>query len=569
MRRHITTLVLTTSTLVSTDAIQLRTPTVDEGSTLLRREADLTPGLKNLEGRTWVSRPRLELEYVKRHDDKKPKTEKGGGDDQYGDRPGDGGDDPDTDDDDDDDDDSSSTTPPAQMPTSKPPPMPTTPLTTSIPQGDPYQTTTPISSMSISASSSVASTSFTPSPSPTGTHTGSTSSSSFLSSTSTTNTTPLLSPSPSLSTTNQNGGIGNSNHHDDDIPPPSASQEAHNNNSNSAKIAGGVVGGLLLLFLLLFLWYWLVMRPKRRERLKGGENMALANDTDPESHVTVDLRNGPHTPPLDGRSSRGGDGSSLSSGNAMSSVPVPAPFAVAAAHHLSAVPASYSPSPYQAHSAEPYSASQRSPEASSPATSHHSFMDGYEAVYGQAHPLAYSPLGNSQGNSMSISALPPSQRAAHDRPSPLQISKHPNPAMELDGRPPPPRYPDAIAATSPPHPNASPTSPLPVSPLSVISPTLLMSESHFHHPQQGLGPGSGPGPRQPNYEAYEASTLPEVVSPMYQLGQVSASPPEYDESAETAQQNNNNNNNSHNDDDFAHHGDEKQALSSQQPMPRY
>jgi hypothetical protein len=80
---------------------------------------------------------------------------------------------------------------------------------------------------------------------------------------------------------------------------------------------------------------------------------------------------------------------------------------------------------------------------------------------------------------------------------------------------------------------------------------------------------SGPGPQQPGYKAYNTSTLPQVISPIYQLGQVSASPPEYDESAQTAQQNHNNSNNrSHDDDDFTHHGDEKQA-SSQQSISRY
>lgn len=91
--------------------------------------------------------------------------------------------------------------------------------------------------------------------------------------------------------------------------------------------------------------------------------------------------------------------------------------------------------------------------------------------------------------------------------------------MELDGRPPPPGYPDAIAASQ--APGSSPTSPLPVSPLSVTSPhPSLDAYAHLaigeprHQQYQG--------PRQPSYGGYETSVLPEVVSPICQLGQTSA-----------------------------------------------
>jgi hypothetical protein len=87
-------------------------------------------------------------------------------------------------------------------------------------------------------------------------------------------------------------------------------------------------------------------------------------------------------------------------------------------------------------------------------------------------------------------------------------------------------------------------------------------ESTHFHPQLLHGyQGQGQQQRQPNYEVHEPSTLPEVVSPIYQLGQTSASPPEYDESAETAGHGS-----------FAqqrYYGDEKQAASSQQHISRY
>ncbi len=115
----------------------------------------------------------------------------------------------------------------------------------------------------------------------------------------------------------------------------------------------------------------------------------------------------------------------------------------------------------------------------------------------------------------------------------------------------------------------SPTSPLPVSPLSVASrdegaphiATTTPAADESQYPAQQRQQYSN-GPRQPSYGDYAPSVLPEVVSPICQLGQTSASPPEYDESAEAARSGGVRGANNH-------HGfpEDKQVL--QQPMSRY
>ncbi|KAJ2966427.1 hypothetical protein NUW58_g10665 [Xylaria curta] len=87
MRHHLITLMLTTGTFVSTDALRLRTPTGDKGSTLqLRHESDLTSRLEVGNRRSLVSRSLPQVEYVKRKDDdeKKDKVEHDHDDDDDG-----------------------------------------------------------------------------------------------------------------------------------------------------------------------------------------------------------------------------------------------------------------------------------------------------------------------------------------------------------------------------------------------------------------------------------------------------------------------------------------------------
>ncbi|KAH8160291.1 hypothetical protein CIB48_g7950 [Xylaria polymorpha] len=372
--------------------------------------------------------------------------------------------------------------------------------------------------------------------------------------------------SPILGTNHPNGGNNN--------PTNSANPEGHgndnggNNNGGAPKataIATGVVGALLLILILLLIWYWIMVRSKRRERLRG-QHTELPKDSDIESHVTVDLRNGPHTPHDAGSSS-----DALSS-HAMSSAPVIAgvgvPGHVPGQGHpviFESAARSIPPSP-GAGQAEPLVAFKMASATSSPGIGYGPFANAYAVphpAYGQEQPRSYSPMGGSPQGGIPP-GFPPQGRL-----SPLQIDAFPThagaapTAMELDGRPPPPRYPDAIAASQVPGP--SPTSPLPVSPLSVISPHLgphaLTTDELQYHPQQYQGP------RQPSYGDYEPSSLPEVVSPICQLGQTSATLPEYDESAEAAWSGAGNHNNLVSQQHQG--GDEKQGLSSQQPMPRY
>ncbi|KAI0817383.1 hypothetical protein GGR55DRAFT_15729 [Xylaria sp. FL0064] len=350
-------------------------------------------------------------------------------------------------------------------------------------------------------------------------------------------------------------------------------------------IAAGVVGGLLFLFILLLAYYWLVIRPRRRNRLSE-QNPALSKDADLESHVTVDLRNGIQTPPHDPNSSSDGISSF-----ALSAVPG----SPGLGHHVVVASAARSlsmPSTPPLPHAGVYPALQRGPMASSPAVNHLSAA-AYavpRGAYSQAHlPQTYSPMGSPQAP-----VFPPI-----NHPPPLHIgamvsraAPSPSPPMELDSRPPPPRYPGAIETSE-----LSPTSPLPVSPLSTTSPhetaaaaalagnttnssntisAVSVEESSQHHSGQQQ-PQRYNGLPRPSYEGYEAAALPEVVSPICQLGQTSASLPEYDESAEaiarsggvnSSQQHSNGDSfTSHHFPYLRHESDEKQAL--QQSMSRY
>ncbi|TGJ79675.1 hypothetical protein E0Z10_g9087 [Xylaria hypoxylon] len=518
MRPQLITLALTSSNLVSTNAAQQSTTTRNKGSSLqLHHEAGLTAGVAALERRTWASRSPLGIKNEKRD---RSSFLRGNNQNQ---RRKDGNDGDDDSDDDEDDREHGGKYKSKFTESSNLPPPPTSQMSQSI-----SQYTTPLA---VSTSTTV-----------------STSTSTLISTT--TNALPLLTPTGASS--GDNGGGTQA------TPKQEESHDDHDEDDDKTKplnIAVGLIAGLLFLFLLLLVWYWIAVRRKRRD-LQSGQHVVLAKDTDLESHVTVDLRNGHHT--SNSRPHDAGSSSDELSSYTIPAVPVtpgtrggvPGTGQVvseSAAHSLTTLPF-----PDAAHTMS-YPQLQRTPVASSPATSHTSFMDAYatpHAAYPQGSmPPVFPPLGTPI------------------RPLPLQIG---TPYMhsgagarttELDGRSPPPRYPDAIATSQ--VPNISPTSPLPVSPLSVSSPregpqaaTHLTGEPQYHsHPQQYQGP------RQPSYEGYEPSALPEVVSPICQLGQTSASLPEYDESAETAHSGVNNHG-------FVdHQGDEKQA--SQQPMSRY
>ncbi|KAI0972604.1 hypothetical protein F4678DRAFT_44971 [Xylaria arbuscula] len=373
-------------------------------------------------------------------------------------------------------------------------------------------------------------------------------------------TTTLPNTATATATSYPDGGDKDDDSSDD--------QHSSLDNNKPLKIGLGVVGGFLGLFLVLIIWYWILIRPRRRARLSE-QRLASAKDADLESHVTVDLRNGLHTPPHE----LGNNNSSSSDGiSSFALSPVPA---VAGRPAVESMP----PSPPGA--AHP--ALQRGPMASSLA------MDAYAATprsaYGQTtprHPQTYSPTGSPIFPSPNV---PPTLQIGTAR---AICPSGGAGAAELDGRPPPPQYPGAmetrVTTTAPPPQGVDPTFPLPVSPLSVASPhetlahttgtttAILESPRHHHHLQEQQYKGAS---GQPRYEAYDVpASSPEVVSPIYQLGQTSASLPEYDESAETVAWSGGGMDSPGN---FAHQhlhhshnnyeGDEKQAL--QQSMPRY
>ncbi|KAI1298950.1 hypothetical protein F5Y03DRAFT_256936 [Xylaria venustula] len=348
----------------------------------------------------------------------------------------------------------------------------------------------------------------------------------------------------------------------------SSLDQSSRDNDKPLKIGLGVVGALLALFLALLIWYWIVIRPRRRARLSE-QRLASAKDADLESHVTVDLRNGVHTPPHELGSSNSNSSSSSDGISSLALSPVPA---------VPGYPAveSMPPSP----PAAAYPAVQRGPMASSVA------IEAYAATprsaYGPTpprHPQTYSPTGSPIFPSPNV---PPTLQigTAHTI-CPSGVAG----TAELDGQPPPPQYPGGMemgvtmASSSSPQ-GTDPTSPLPVSPLSVASPhealahstgpvTAVTESPQHHHHAQGQQYKRAPG--EPRYETYDAPTsLPEVVSPICQLGQTSASLPEYDESAEAVAWSGGGGMN--NPGNFAHRhhnyeGDEKQAL--QQNMSRY
>lgn len=346
-------------------------------------------------------------------------------------------------------------------------------------------------------------------------------------------------------------------------------QNQDHGQNNAWKIAVGVFGGLFGLFLLLLIGHWAVVRPRRRNRLSQQPTGSFAKDADLESHVTVDLRiRTPRSEPNDPTSSNDTlSGYTVNIAGASNPPALGRPVFESVAGSLSM------PTPPGSAHTGMYPALQRTPNGPSPAISRASLRD-VDEVQRSAHsearrPQTYAHARRLQGPA----ALPVFPRL----PPPLQIcapihsvSPEEPSAVELDDRPPPPRYPEATA-TSPASCDLSPITPIAVSPLS-------MTSSHGGNVQTRSAPNEAQhpsrqqqqeykGPQQPNYECYEPSTLPEVVSPIYQLGQTSATLPEYDESAETAREGNSNNHHSLASRNVEHDGGEKQALP--QSMTRY
>ncbi|KAK5630146.1 hypothetical protein RRF57_005861 [Xylaria bambusicola] len=346
--------------------------------------------------------------------------------------------------------------------------------------------------------------------------------------------------------------------------------ESHENygNNNDVKIALGVVGGLFGL-VLLFILYWVIIRPRRWNHLRGQPIEGFSKDADLESHVTVDLRiHTPHSEPHD----------LASSSDALSgyTIPISASRNVRGPGHIivdsAAGSVSISTSPGSAH-AGVYPATQRTANAPSPATSHTSFREAQgeqRSAHSEAHhPRNYSPVGGLR-RSVRLPVCPPLPPPLQICAPPIQSGLDPPPTSDLDGPLPPPRYPETTATSPAPH-DLSPISPILVSPLSVISGhegfvhhLPVPCESQYHAQQQNQ---EYKGPQRPGCEGYESSTMPEVVSPICQLGQTSASPPEYDYSAETARSSDSNSHHILASRRPSYEGGEKQAL--QQAMYRY
>ncbi|KAI1114473.1 hypothetical protein F5Y14DRAFT_170471 [Nemania sp. NC0429] len=505
MRRRLTTIALVTSSLGPTDAAELNTRTGDEGSTQLSwHVSNPDSALQDSEGRAWTRRIPPELKQVtsderfypwfggrRKKDDDKKDDDKKDDNEKDDDNNGDEGEDNQT------HSDWSTTTWPTSTSTSIPSEKTVT-VSVIVSTQTRVKSSSTNGYINPSATFSSASLSLSPSPS----------------------------PSPEGTTSVKNG------------ESPGKMKGDKDNKPDGAKIAAGVVGGLLLLLLLLFAWYFFVIRPKRRERLRG-ERLIPLKDSDIESRITLAaVRSGPDTP-------RGGPSGAESGSTGLSSHPI---------HVLPLAAASTA-----AHATGPggqVESVDRGPSTSPP--------PGPFPGYAEPHPGfnagSIPPDSPTQGLYRQPLSLQTDASSIHSNSAPT--------AMELDGRPPPPGYPDVIAASK--AAGSSLTATLPVSPLSphasphVLDP-FIPGEPPQHRPYQG--------PRQPSYGDYEASALPEVVSPICQLGQTSASPPEYDESAEAAAwsgrhghlyQHHDQRNNQDPDP-----GDDKQALSSQQPMHRY
>ncbi|KAI1264254.1 hypothetical protein F5Y18DRAFT_89438 [Xylariaceae sp. FL1019] len=342
---------------------------------------------------------------------------------------------------------------------------------------------------------------------------------------------PTASPTSNSTPTslvNQAGGTDSTR--DDSAPAddgPNPNEEVKINRTTGDSIAGGVVGGILLLLGLLFILYCVRTRRKRREWLKR-EKAASTNDSDIEghSHVTVDLRDW-QAPSMNLTRSNNEVSNYSNVPRNLINLPVPgsSPSADRTVDQRS-IPIT----PPERINTQ--TGANVSPLAASTYRdlNRHSQVTGLPPNLGYNDPFAdiyvtpsptYSQASLHTYHNHSYSATPPRVMPVH---APILMPNLPTSAhfntgsMSIDG-PPPPQYPEAMR--SPPlrccssHSTLSP--PRPISPLT--PPPLPVSDLDA---VLGTKPEPPPPPPPPRLE---------IVSPIHQLGQTSASLAEFDEAA--------------------------------------
>ncbi|KAI0200032.1 hypothetical protein F4808DRAFT_175032 [Astrocystis sublimbata] len=355
---------------------------------------------------------------------------------------------------------------------------------------------------------------------------------------------------------------------DDDDDDKDGNRKSDDVDLRKAAIATGTIGGLILLLTLFLVYYFFRIRPKQREERQRDQDMALAKaGGDMESQVSLNARNMPREP------ERTYSGNDVLATNVMSAA------VVGAAGRSGQLPArnqdqdqgygrDYDQQQQVAAPVELYAASNRASSPTMPNAD--TYATAPYQTYNQdnnnnTRPYSPTPMRDREGSIPIAFPLPP-QPSQQPQPQ----GRRPSPSLlhidSFDGRSPPPRYPD-IMGLSTGHPqiplglSSSPTSPLSVSPLSPTSPgldphahrnsALTVVDGHQYRPQQVLppsqyqyqefrvakqaGPGAGPGDyyRDPPSQT-QTQAQPATISPMYQMGHVSATLPEYDESAEEA-----------------------------------
>ncbi|KAI0144300.1 hypothetical protein GGR57DRAFT_507692 [Xylariaceae sp. FL1272] len=304
---------------------------------------------------------------------------------------------------------------------------------------------------------------------------------------------------------------------------PSPNEEAKIHRPTGASIAGGVVGGILLLLGLLFILYCVRTRRKQRDWLKR-EKAASTNDSDIESnsHVTVDLRNWPASS-LDGARNSNEMSNHLNVSRNPISLPLPGSSSSTDRPVAPQSPLVARPEPINTHT----DASRSLAGSGNIDLHHHSqvsgmppspgYNDPFADVYGTSSPT-YSQASLHTAHTHSYTATPPGVLPVHapiTMPS-LPTSAHFNSvAIPIDG-PPPPQYPEAMR--SPPLRCCSSHATLPPLPISPLTPPPL--------PISDLDAVLGTKP-----EPLPPPPRPEIVTPIHQLGQTSASLTEFDEAA--------------------------------------
>ncbi|KAI1431632.1 hypothetical protein GGR50DRAFT_678501 [Xylaria sp. CBS 124048] len=401
------------------------------------------------------------------------------------------------------------------------------------------------------------------------------------------------SPEPTSTLTTSSGGIESTTQtlastmaqsNPSDTPGASTNTSPNQNQSQGrhhisrGKLAGGITGGLLgLLLLLLLAWYWFVFRRKRR----GGEGFGKEFDIDLESHGTRASmtrhergESGSETPAPAvsslARTSGFGGGVSGIGGNEIEGIgedvgrigetggigreihdnrPATAPATITAStsnHHPGF-------QQHPIHRFSPAAAAAAVTTTSSSSSSQGSFAGATTATPGYATPhMAYNPAYSQSVTSLRSTMPERSALLQTTTPNPASMSaSNQTPGIMMPGGDrvvsPPPRYPDVIAphshSHSPSHSPSPDSSPVQgqsfnVSPLSTISEHGYGPDDNNPGPGPGPGVGPGVGPAyEPETKQYgggdrKSMTVPQVVEPICQLGQTSASPPEYCESAE-------------------------------------